>query len=90
MRRNVVTVPASAVMAGPNGNYVYVVGSDNKVTRVAVQQAARRGGISVIEKGVSAGQSVVTTGQYRLDNGTLVAIQKATLPKQAAPATASD
>jgi multidrug efflux system membrane fusion protein len=90
MRRNVVTVPASAVMAGPNGNYVYVVGSDNKVTRVAVQQAARRGGISVIEKGVSAGQRVVTTGQYRLDNGTLVAIQKATLPKQAAPATASD
>jgi multidrug efflux system membrane fusion protein len=75
-------------MAGPNGDYVYVVGSDNKVTRIAVQQAARRGGISVIEKGVSAGQRVITTGQYRLDNETVVAIQQATGMLQAAPATA--
>ena len=88
MRHNVVTVPASAVMAGPNGDYVYVVGYNNKVTRIAVQQAARRGGTSVIEKGVSAGQSVITTGQYRLDNGTVVAIQQATGMQQAAPATA--
>jgi membrane fusion protein, multidrug efflux system len=87
VRRNVVTVPASAVMAGPNGDYVYVVGSDSTVTRIAVQQAARRGGISVIEKGLSVGQRVVTTGQYRLDNGTVVAIQQAT-GMQAAPATA--
>jgi multidrug efflux system membrane fusion protein len=86
-RRKVVTVPASAVMAGPNGDYVYVVGSDNTVTRIAVQQAARRGGVSVIEKGVSVGQRVITTGQYRLDNGTVVAIQQAT-GMQAAPATA--
>jgi multidrug efflux system membrane fusion protein len=88
VRRNVVTVPASAVMAGPNGDYVYAVGSDSTVTRIAVQQAARRGAISVIEKGVSAGQRVVTTGQYRLDNGTVVTIQKATVPQQAASATA--
>jgi multidrug efflux system membrane fusion protein len=70
--RNVVTVPASAVLAGPNGDYVYVIGDDNKVIRVDVQQAAQRGGISVIANGVSAGQAVVTTGQYRLDNGTVV------------------
>ena len=74
VRRNVVTVPASAVLAGPNGDYVYVIGDDNKVTRVDVQQAARRAGISVIAKGLSAGQKVVATGQYRLDNGTVVAV----------------
>jgi multidrug efflux system membrane fusion protein len=73
--RNVVTVPASAILAGPNGDYVYVIGNDSKVTRVDVQQAARRGGISVIASGVSAGQAVVTTGQYRLDNGTVVVEQ---------------
>jgi multidrug efflux system membrane fusion protein len=72
---NVVTVPASAIMAGPNGDYVYVVGDDNKVTRVDVQEAARRGGISMIANGVSVGQAVVTTGQYRLDNGTVVVKQ---------------
>jgi multidrug efflux system membrane fusion protein len=82
IRRNVVTVPASAVMDGPNGDYVYVVGADNKVTRVGVQQAARRSGISVIANGVSVGQAVVTTGQYRLDNGTVVAVEQT----QASPA----
>lgn len=88
MRRNVVTVPASALMAGPNGDYVYVVGAGNKVQRVDVQQAARHGGVSVISKGISAGQQVVATGQYRLDNGTVVAIQQTTPPPQAAQAAA--
>jgi multidrug efflux system membrane fusion protein len=83
VRRNVVTVPASAVMAGPNGDYVYVIGDDNKVTRVDVQQAARRAGISVIGKGLSAGQRVVATGQYRLDNGTVVAVDQTPPPPQA-------
>ncbi|HTZ03817.1 MAG TPA: efflux RND transporter periplasmic adaptor subunit [Xanthobacteraceae bacterium] len=76
MRRNVVTVPASAVMVGPNGDYVYVIGAGNKVKRVDVQEAARRGGISVISKGIAAGQKVVATGQYRLDDGTVVAVQQ--------------
>jgi multidrug efflux system membrane fusion protein len=80
---NVVTVPASAVMAGPNGDYVYVIGNDNEVTRVDVQQAGRRAGISVIAKGLSDGQKVVATGQYRLDNGTVVAIEQT--PQQPQP-----
>lgn len=88
IRRNVVTVPASAVMVGPNGDYLYVIGSDNKVKRVDVTQTARRGGISVISKGISAGQKVVATGQYRLDNGTVVAVQQTTMPKPAAQAAA--
>lgn len=85
MRRDVVTVPASAVMAGPNGDYVYVIGNDDKVSRADVKQSARRAGISVIAKGLSAGQRVVTTGQYRLDNGTTVAIAK---PPPPAPSNA--
>jgi membrane fusion protein, multidrug efflux system len=89
IRRNVVTVPASAVMVGPNGDYVYVIGSANKVKRVAVQQSARRGGVSVISKGISAGQKVVVTGQYRLDDGTTVDIQRTTAP-QPAEQTAAD
>jgi membrane fusion protein, multidrug efflux system len=75
---NVVTIPASAIMVGPNNaNYVYVISADNKVTRANVQETARRGGTSVIATGVSAGQKVVVTGQYRLDNGTVVTIQQA-------------
>jgi membrane fusion protein, multidrug efflux system len=79
-RQNVVTVPAPSVMAGPNGSYVYVVGTDSLVKRVAVQVTARQGAIAVIGKGLSGGEKVVTNGQYRLDNGTKVAIQQTTVP----------
>ncbi|HTV28316.1 MAG TPA: efflux RND transporter periplasmic adaptor subunit [Xanthobacteraceae bacterium] len=88
MRRNVVIVPASAVMVGPSGDYVYVISDEDKVKRVDVQQAARQGGISVISKGISAGQRVVATGQYRLANRTTVAIEKTTVPREVPRATA--
>jgi SOS-response transcriptional repressor LexA len=42
----------------------------------------RRGGTSVILKGVSVGQTVVTTGQDRLDNGTIVAVEQTQAPPQ--------
>jgi membrane fusion protein, multidrug efflux system len=78
MRHNVVTVPDEAVMMGPSGGYVYVIGADQTVHRVNVQLAARQGGIAVIEKGVSAGERVVTTGQYRLANGVKVVVEETT------------
>jgi len=33
-------------------------------------------GIAAISKGIAAGEQVVTNGQYRLDDGTLVSIQQ--------------
>jgi multidrug efflux system membrane fusion protein len=66
MRHNAVTVPDQTVMAGPNGPYVYVIEPDNTVKRVDVSVAARQDGIAVISKGVTAGERVVTDGQYRL------------------------
>ena len=76
VRRDAVTVPAQAVVAGPSGSYVYVIGADDTVRRVDVQVAARRGGVAVIAKGLSGGEQVVTDGQYRLDNGIKVDVQK--------------
>jgi membrane fusion protein, multidrug efflux system len=78
MQRNVVTVPDQAVMAGPSGLYVYVIGADNKVHRVDVQIAARQSGIAVIKKGISAGEKVVTNGQERLANNIQVAVRQTT------------
>jgi membrane fusion protein, multidrug efflux system len=77
-RRNAVVVPSEAVMAGPAGSYVYVIGPDRKVHRADVQVAARQNGIDVIAKGISAGEEVVTDGQYRLANGVEVDVQKTT------------
>lgn len=79
-RKNVVTVPAQAVMAGPTGSYVYVIGANDEVKRVGVQVTAREGGSAVIGKGLSGGEKVVTDGQYRLDNGSKVAVQQTTEP----------
>ncbi len=81
IRRNAVTVPAEAVMTGPNGSYVYVIGAGNKVSRVSVQVTATQQNIAVIGKGLTAGEQVVTNGQYRLDNGVEVSVRT---PKAAA------
>jgi membrane fusion protein, multidrug efflux system len=82
---DVVTVPAPAIMVGPNGSYIYVIDSNNKVRRVDVTPGQRQGGVSVIQKGLSGGEKVVTDGQYRLDNGSLVAVQQTTAPAASQP-----
>jgi len=43
VRRNAVTVPAVALMTGPDGEYVYVIGADHKVKRVPVTVASNTG-----------------------------------------------
>ena len=84
VRQSAVTVPAIAIMTGPDGEYVYVIGSDHKVKRVVVTVDSNQQGIAVIGKGLTAGEQVVTNGQYRLDDAALVSIQQ---PASAAPAS---
>jgi membrane fusion protein, multidrug efflux system len=76
IRKDAVTIPTEAVMAGPNGSYVYVIGANDQVKRVDIQVTARQGAIAIIGKGLSGGEKVVTNGQYLLDNGTKVAIRQ--------------
>lgn len=66
--RQVVTVPTQAVQHGPNGLYVYVVQPDSTVQRQPVE-AQDRGPLTVIAKGLEAGQRIVLDGQSRLENG---------------------
>jgi len=76
IRNNVVTVPSQAVSAGPNGSYVYLIDSDNTVHRVNVEVTNRQGAIAVIGKGLSGGEKIVVDGQYRLDDGVKVEVQR--------------
>jgi membrane fusion protein, multidrug efflux system len=82
MRMHAVEVPASAVMTGPTGQYVYVIGAGDKVSRDDVEVVATQQGIAVIGKGLTGGEQVVTDGQYRLDDGAVVSIRG---PKTSAP-----
>ena len=70
IRHNAVTVPAQTVMAGPSGDYVYVIGKDDTVQRRDVQVASRQDGLAVIAKGLAAGETgggrrSVPAGQQR-------------------------
>jgi membrane fusion protein, multidrug efflux system len=73
----VVVAPTAAVQRGPNGTFVYVVQTDNKVAirNVAVSQQDET--LSVIDNGVQPDERVVTTGFARLTAGAEVAVTNA-------------
>ena len=79
-RKNAITVPASSVMDGPAGSYVYLIKPNDTVQRVRVHVALRQGGLTVIDNGLSGGEKVVTDGQYRLTNDAMVKIQASAKP----------
>jgi membrane fusion protein, multidrug efflux system len=65
-RHNALTVDSSAVQQGPNGSYVYVIGSNKTVHMQPVHVAQIDSGQALIDEGLSANQEVVVAGQYRL------------------------
>jgi multidrug efflux system membrane fusion protein len=60
------------VQQGPNGSYVYVIGSDGTVQMRPVTVAQISQGQALIDSGLKAGENIVTDGQYRLQPGALV------------------
>lgn len=74
-QQGAVVAPAEAVQRGQNGEYVFVVKQDGTVESrpVTVSRADQRE--AVIEKGLSPGETVVTDGQLRLQQGTKVQIK---------------
>jgi multidrug efflux system membrane fusion protein len=86
---NAIVVPVDAVQRGPNGLYAYVVGADDKVVMRPIEVGQESDGLSVVTKGLSPGQNVVTEGQYRLREGSLVQPAPAPTPSAAPAATAA-
>ena len=71
-RQNAVVIPTQAIQTSQQGEFVYVVLPDNKVEMRQVTSAAAAGEATVIEKGLAAGETVVTDGQLRLTPGATV------------------
>ena len=63
-----VVVPAQAVQSSQSGDFVFVVRPDATVAKRPVVVGLSRGGLTVIEKGVEAGETVVTDGQFGLSD----------------------
>ena len=68
-------VPARAVSVGQQGSYVYVVKPDSTVASRPVEVERTRDEISVIARGLTAGEAVVTDGQLKLAPGSKVSIR---------------
>jgi multidrug efflux system membrane fusion protein len=70
--KNALTVPTNALQENNNGQFVYVVGADKRVSVQPVEVTQRLHAVALIAKGLQAGETVVVQGQYRLTPGTLV------------------
>jgi multidrug efflux system membrane fusion protein len=71
---NGLTIPLDAVQQGPQGQVVYVIGQDYRITIRPVTLRQSLLGRALIDKGLSEGETVVVRGQYRLMPGALVAL----------------
>jgi multidrug efflux system membrane fusion protein len=70
-----ILIPTTAVQNGSEGPYVYVVAADNRAQARVVHIGSAEGDQTVIDSGLSAGETVVTEGQYRLEPDALVHIE---------------
>jgi membrane fusion protein, multidrug efflux system len=71
-RHDGLTVPASVVQQGPKGAYAYVIDPDNTVEIRPVTVAQIADGQALINSGLTAGEQVVVSGQYKLQAGTAI------------------
>src|SRR6202163_975213 len=71
--KDATVVPDDAIQHSTDGLYVYIVNQDNKAELRKVKVSQSIDGRSVVDEGLSPGQQVITSGQYKVQPGTLVA-----------------
>ncbi len=80
IRPNVIMVPQVAVMQGPNGKFVFVIGPDNTAVAKPIQVGDWYGDQWIINSGLEAGDRVVVDGAVRLQPGAPLQIKPAAAP----------
>ena len=73
---NVVSVPVHALQSSSSGNFVFVLGADGKVQQRYVTPGPTSAGRTVIDKGLKAGEQVVTEGQMLLVDGSAATVKR--------------
>jgi multidrug efflux system membrane fusion protein len=80
-----VVVPSQAIQSGQSGSYAFVVKQDQTAELRLVSVSRSTNGETVIEKGLSPGETVVTDGQLLLTSGARVNIKDQNSARQEAP-----
>jgi membrane fusion protein (multidrug efflux system) len=97
--RPVLVIPATAVIFAPYGDSVFAIeekkDDTGKTTAIArqkfVRTGERRGDVVAVTGGLEAGEMVVSSGAFKLRNGTAVAVNNALAPDaQLAPKPTDD
>ena len=72
--QDAIVIPTAALQMGNEGHFVWVVNSDNKVSKKSVTAGLQDSRQVVITAGLSAGERVVTDGLDRLTEGAQVEV----------------
>lgn len=72
--KDAIVIPTAALQMGNEGHFVWVVNSENKVSKKAVTPGLQDSSKVVINAGLDAGERVVTDGLDRLTEGATVEV----------------
>jgi multidrug efflux system membrane fusion protein len=70
--QNAVAIPDSAVQRGPKGLYAFLVKDDQSVEMRPIKIGPSANGLTIVEGGLEAGDTVTTNNEYRLREGVKV------------------
>ena len=86
VRQAVLSIPATAVLYAPYGDSVFIVEDDKKVKggkalrQQFVRLGEKRGDFVAVTSGIKRGESIVTTGVFKLRNGQQVTVDNKLAP----------
>jgi multidrug efflux system membrane fusion protein len=80
-----ILIPTIAVQNGSEGPYVYLIAAGNHVKARAIQIESVEAEQTIVASGLSAGETVVTEGQFRLEPDALVQIASVDSPRTSPP-----
>lgn len=72
VRENAIAVPTKALIVENGGAYLYVVRANNTIEKRYVETGPEVGNNTVIERGLAAGERIVTEGMHKLSHGSKV------------------
>jgi multidrug efflux system membrane fusion protein len=84
-RRGVTVIPTAAVQRGPQGPYVYVVGADQTAQMRQITLGQLEGNDQQVTSGLAPGETVVTDGQDKLQEGSKVQLRQEGAPAAPSP-----